>query len=87
MGDYAFGCSYDTTVSVSDAITASSGFPGLIGALPFDTRGYNWFKYIKPMDDTSMDIVSITSKKTESIQPAFPNVHLWDGGLYDNFGL
>lgn len=87
MGDYIFGYSYDTTVSLSDAITASSGFPGLIGALPFDTRGYKWFKYINPMDDTLMDPASITSKTTESIQPVFPNVHLWDGGVYDNFGL
>jgi NTE family protein len=87
MGDYVFGYSYDTHVPVSDAITASAGFPGLIGALPFATRGYPWFKYIEPMDDASMGVASITAKKIQPIQPPFSDVHLWDGGAYDNFGL
>ncbi len=87
MGDYVFGYSSDTNVPVSDAITSSSGFPGLIGALPFDTHPFKWFKYVDSTVNDTMDVVSIAQKKTEPIQPAFSTLHLWDGGAYDNFGL
>ena len=33
MGDYRFGYTNDTNLPLSDAMAASAGFPGLIGAL------------------------------------------------------
>jgi NTE family protein len=89
MGDYRFGYTYDTNLPLSDAMAASAGFPGLVGALPLDTHSYSWFKYadkskeLKEPTDPDADL----QRDTESIMPAFPTVHLWDGGVYDNLGL
>jgi NTE family protein len=89
MGDYGFGYSNDTDIPVSDAVAASSGFPGLIGALVLDTQRFNWFRYVEPSPDPSLILNANHSSqnKTESFIPGFRQVHLWDGGVYDNFGL
>jgi NTE family protein len=89
MGDYRFGYSHDTQIPLSDAMTASSGFPGLIGALPLKTEAYTWFNYeddakelkepLDPGDDLQRGVKTIT--------PAYTKVHLWDGGAYDNLGV
>jgi NTE family protein len=90
MGDYRFGYSRDTQgVRLSEALAASAGFPGLIGALALDTHGRAWFRYT----DASAGVSELTSphvhlkRATEPIPPAYPRVHLWDGGVYDNLGL
>jgi NTE family protein len=81
MGDYVFGYSADPPVPLSDALAASAGFPGLIGALTLDARPHQWFKYKRAPGGAS------ESRETEPAQPAYPSVHLWDGGVYDNLGL
>lgn len=89
MGDYVFGYSYDTDVPLSDALAASAGFPGLIGPLVLDTARHSWFRYRQPArgepeaDADQQDAPG----KTEPVTPAFGQVHLWDGGVYDNHGL
>ena len=89
MGDYRFGYSHDTQVPLSDAMTASSGFPGLVGALPFKTGSFSWFNYndqagvITEPSDPKEDL----QRETRPVTPAYSQVHLWDGGVYDNFGL
>lgn len=86
MGDYMFGYSSDTDVPLSDALAASAGFPGLIGPLALETGKRNWFQYVK----RSQDPTAAGSERTEEtmpIQPAYSPVHLWDGGVYDNYGL
>ena len=89
MGDYQFGYTFDTNIPLSDAMAASAGFPGLIGALAFDTRPYSWFKYadkskeLKEPTDPDSDM----KRTTVPITPPYPKVHLWDGGAYDNLGL
>jgi NTE family protein len=89
MGDYMFGYTNDTDVPLSDAMAASAGFPGLIGALNFNTGGRQWFQY----QDNSDAIQKLALPEEEqrwtkvSIQPKYPTVHLWDGGVYDNHGL
>jgi NTE family protein len=88
MGDYAFGYTYDTDIPLSDAMAASAGFPGLIGALALETSGRKWFNYKTDVKDALvMDAESSKKKKIQSIQPAYSPVHLWDGGVYDNHGL
>ncbi len=87
MGDYLFGYSRDTRqVPVSDAMAASAGFPGLVGPLVLDTRRMQWFRYRE-----NLPILAAPEEHegniTEPIQPVFPSVHLWDGGVYDNHGL
>ncbi|OGO44392.1 MAG: hypothetical protein A2W37_10645, partial [Chloroflexi bacterium RBG_16_63_12] len=82
MGDYVFGYTADPSVPLSDALAASAGFPGLIGALALDARPHEWFKYRRSSPGGDSD-----SREKERIQPPYPQVHLWDGGVYDNLGL
>jgi NTE family protein len=89
MGDYLFGYTNDTDIPLSDAMAASAGFPGLIGALNFKTSGRQWFQY----KDNSDAFRKLSPPEEEqrwtkvSIQPRYPTLHLWDGGVYDNHGL
>jgi NTE family protein len=89
MGDYIFGYTYDTEIPVSDAVAASSGFPGLIGALVLNTKARDWFKYtsVSPESSDRLAPEIQAQNKTAPIEPSSPQVHLWDGGVYDNFGL
>ncbi|MEJ2554772.1 MAG: patatin-like phospholipase family protein [Anaerolineae bacterium] len=88
MGDYAFGYTYDTDLPLSDAMAASAGFPGLIGALTLETSDRKWFIYRANQDDVLvLGAEESKKKKTKLIQPSYSPVHLWDGGVYDNYGL
>ncbi len=80
MGDYSFGYTADTSIPLSDAMAASAGFPGLIGPLVLPTRSRSWFKYRDILEQPH-------GPKTEMIKPPYSQVHLWDGGVYDNHGL
>ncbi|MDX1436832.1 MAG: patatin-like phospholipase family protein [Anaerolineales bacterium] len=86
IGDYIFGYTADTDVPVSEAMAASSGFPGLIGALNFDTTGSEWFRYASG-GELPPSPESPAALNRTPIEPMFPAIHLWDGGLYDNLGL
>ena len=89
MGDYAFGYTYDTDIPLNDALAASAGFPGLIGPLVLDTRTRSWFRY----GDASEGVKDLAHPdvqmrwETKAVTPAYPKLHLWDGGVYDNLGL
>jgi len=89
MGDYRFGYTYDTNIPLTDAMAASAGFPGLIGALTIDTTQSTWFKYIEKTAANPFRASAAEHKqrKTEPLHPDFDKVHLWDGGAYDNHGL
>lgn len=86
MGDYLFGYTNDTDLPVADAVAASAGFPGLIGPLVVKTGDRRWFKYRQDAGEAGADGPG-DNRLTETIQPAFDPVHLWDGGVYDNHGL
>lgn len=90
MGDYRYGYTYDThDVLLSDAMAASAGFPGLIGALTIDTTQYHWFRYLEKTAANPLraSVAEHLQRKTQPIKPDFDSVHLWDGGAYDNHGL
>lgn len=89
MGDYLFGYSNDTDLPLSDAMAASAGFPGLIGPLVLDATSRSWFKYKQPVSEKALvkDPDAQQKRKTEPAEPLYPEVHLWDGGVYDNHGL
>jgi len=88
MGDYLFGYTHDTDIPLSDAMAASAGFPGLIGALSLETSNKNWFKYKASLEESLvLNEGEPIESKTTPIQPAYSPVHLWDGGVYDNHGL
>jgi NTE family protein len=89
-GDYLFGYSSDTDLPLSDAIAASAGFPGLIGALGFKTAGRSWFRYEDRSDPFAKNAgpeEEANWKKVPVTELKYPEVHLWDGGVYDNNGL
>jgi NTE family protein len=87
MGDYVTGYSYEPDVPLSDAMAASAGFPGLIGALPLEISGFKWFRYKDTEDGLVNDRKADRKRKTEEITPKYSPIHLWDGGVYDNHGL
>ena len=88
MGDYVFGYSRDTNLPLADALAASAGFPGLIGALALKTGERTWFRYKHSgAEDPYTSLAVQQTWETTPITPAFPEVHLWDGGVYDNHGL
>lgn len=89
MGDYRFGYTYDTNIPLTNAMAASAGFPGLIGALTIDTTKFTWFKYLEKsaVNPLRASVSEHKQRKTQPIQPDFDKVHLWDGGAYDNHGL
>ena len=92
MGDYLFGYSNDTDqVKLADAMAASSGFPGLIGALKLDITPMKWFEYntnVKAGDEVADSPGKIQTRKTQPKTQLFSDkIHLWDGGAYDNHGL
>jgi NTE family protein len=89
MGDYLYGYTNDTDIPLSDAMAASAGFPGLIGALEVKAAGRNWFLYQTKVDPSlrMAEQGEEDSWSKISIQPHFPSAHLWDGGVYDNHGL
>jgi NTE family protein len=89
MGDYLFGYTQDTDLPLSDAMAASAGFPGLIGALEVKAAGRKWFKYATKVDP-ALKLAHPDEEESWSkvaIEPHFPSAHLWDGGVYDNHGL
>lgn len=89
MGDYIFGYTNDTSIPLSDALAASAGYPGLIGSLKLNTADSSWFRYV-PSDSVGELPPSPGSpliQATEPIEPLFDQVHLWDGGVYDNLGI
>jgi NTE family protein len=89
MGDYRFGYTNNVNIPLTDAMAASAGFPGLIGALTIDTTRFSWFRYLEKTAANPLraSTAEYNKRKTEPIQPPFDKVHLWDGGAYDNHGL
>jgi NTE family protein len=90
MGDYVYGYSDDTDLALSDAMAASAGFPGLVGPLVLDATQRTWYNYVDvaATGDSGNDDANQPPQRTrQTIRPAFPKVHLWDGGIYDNHGL
>ena len=87
MGDNIFGYSYDTNVPIGEAVASSCGFPGLIGALNFKTDKFKWFKYRDMTLPASADVTTLLQSDTTPTKPIFSQLHLWDGGVFDNMGL
>ncbi len=76
MGDYVLGYAESPTFPICDAMAASSAFPGLIGSFVLGTRAWPWVKY--------------KAGSTSEVEPTsvpYSEIHLWDGGLYDNLGV
>jgi NTE family protein len=89
MSDYLSGYTRDTDIPLSDALAASAALPGLVGPLVLDTAHRSCFKYaqeLTPGQDPAKPGPG-TRARTEPVTPAYSEVHLWDGGIYDNLGV
>jgi NTE family protein len=73
MGDYTIGYVEKPEIPISEVMAASAGFPGLVGPYSFQTEGHKWTPSVYAGGDWQ--------------PPANQTLHLWDGGVYDNFGL
>lgn len=72
MGDKEIGYSLFPSFPIPLAISASAAYPVLLGEMQLDLRPYQWYE----------NIMGQKPKK-----PMFETFHLWDGAVYDNFGL
>jgi NTE family protein len=73
MGDYTLGYVKKPLLKISEAVAASAGFPVGIGPLEIRPQDYSWFQF----DDTGSLTIPIET-------PDFDELHLWDGGVYNN---
>ncbi|MEA4986596.1 MAG: patatin-like phospholipase family protein [Anaerovorax sp.] len=80
MGDYKIGYVSHPKISISDAISASAGFPVLIGAYKLSLNSYQW---TTPLSKSGRCNNSLYRPTLEDLKI----LHLWDGGVYDNLGL
>lgn len=72
MGDYKIGYVEHPDIPLSHVMAASAGFPVLIGPYCLSTSGYKW-----------------SPSKYSSADYSAPDkiIHLWDGGVYEQFGV
>lgn len=71
MGDYVLGYVSDLKLSLADAMATSASFPGGITPFRIKTGDYSWYDY----------------NNKEEKKPPFKNIHIADGGIYDNLGV
>ncbi|MDK2123056.1 patatin-like phospholipase family protein [Parachitinimonas caeni] len=76
MGDYELGYAGVNDFGLASAMAISAAFPGGIGPLTIKSDRFSWMK----RKDWS-------GSSPEPYQSPFHNLHLYDGGLYDNLGI
>lgn len=78
LGDYELGYAAAPGFRLACAMAVSAAFPGLVGPLSVNSHSYTWYK--RPSWDTP---------ETGAIRVRLPyrNLHIYDGGVYDNLGL
>lgn len=73
MGDFELGYASCADFPLAKAMAISAAFPGGIGPLSIHPTDYVWHNWGQDSHD--------------EIKPPFSNLHLYDGGVYDNLGL
>jgi len=77
VGDYEVGYAKAADFKVAHAMAVSAAYPGIIGPFVIETGNYEWRKR------EAWDL----PKEAEQLKaPPFENLHLYDGGIYDNLG-
>lgn len=76
-GDYSIGYSQSQEFKIAEAIAVSAAFPGGIGPLVIKMNKHTWKKR-KNWDDPEGSEIKIT--------PEYKEIHIYDGGVYDNLG-
>lgn len=77
IGDYALGYASAERFPLASALAVSAAFPGGFGPLSLDARRFDWRR--RSWDDPP--------EAAKPVEAAFPQLHLYDGGVYDNMGL
>lgn len=77
LGDYILGYAPSQNFPLAEAMAVSAAFPGGIGPLVIDTDDYEWKK--RPWSGELDSIQTVTLP--------YSQLHLYDGGVYDNLGL
>lgn len=77
LGDYVSGYADARNFPLADAMAVSAAFPGGFGPLSLKTSEFTWRK--REWD--------APSGSETPVEPEFPTLHLYDGGVYDNLGL
>lgn len=77
LGDYVLGYAPSHDFPLANALAVSAAFPGGIGPLAIVANQHEWRKraWDEPVENA------------KRILPPYPNLHLYDGGVYDNLGL
>jgi NTE family protein len=76
MGDRKFSRHYSPRIKIATAAAASAAMPYVIGALRIGLPG-----------DGRRRSDPATHTPTESKDPPYTSIRLWDGGVYENLGL
>lgn len=77
IGDYLLGYATPEEFPLANAVAVSAAFPGGFGPLAIRSRDFVWKRrqWDSPLGTE------------EIVEQSFRNLHLYDGGVYDNLGL
>ncbi len=78
IGDYALGYAAPGDFPLANALAVSAAFPGGFGPLQLDTRKFQWRK--RATWGAAID-------EAQPVDVGYSQLHLYDGGVYDNLGL
>ncbi|MCF7791929.1 MAG: patatin-like phospholipase family protein [Victivallales bacterium] len=76
IGSKELGFAKPEDTALSEAIAASTAYPGIVGPFQLKTKKYTWYK----------DIPYSNSDKNKIVQPDNSIYYFYDGGLFDNLG-
>lgn len=77
FGDYKIGYAQSSTFSLSQAMAVSAAFPGGIGPLAIESRKHSFLKRAQ---------WGAPQESAVETELPFKNLHVYDGGIYDNLG-
>ena len=77
FGDYFIGYSASSNIKLSQAMSVSAAFPGLIGPFKLKMKNFNWTKREK---------WNAPKESEKIVQPSYRTISIYDGGVYDNLG-
>jgi NTE family protein len=78
LGDYTLGYAAPYDFPLATAMAMSAAFPGGFGPLTLDTHPFEWRK---------RQVWDEPPEAAVTVSPKYPQVRLYDGGVYDNLGL
>lgn len=78
FGEYTIGYATAEAFSLAKALAVSAAFPGGFGPLTLKMSEYSWKK---------RERWDAPENRMQPVDPSFPRLRLYDGGIYDNLGL